>query len=51
MPDHYCPDCGQADYDCRCNEGKCSTCGDELLPEELEAGRDQCFDCYLAEQD
>lgn len=29
MPDHYCPDCGYVDYDCRCDE-RCPDCGDSI---------------------
>jgi hypothetical protein len=47
----HCERCGQVYYDCRCDEGKCSSCGEELTREEREADRDECFDCYLATND
>lgn len=51
MTDHYCEECGRADYDCICNEGKCISCDGKLDKAAIEADRDQCFECYLEEQD
>jgi hypothetical protein len=31
MADHYCKDCGAPEYDCRCDEGKCISCGTYLV--------------------
>lgn len=36
---------------CTCDAGKCCTCGCKLAKEEIEAGRDQCFDCFCIDQD
>jgi hypothetical protein len=30
MPDHYCPDCGHVDYDCRGHNDYCPDCGDAI---------------------
>jgi hypothetical protein len=32
------------------DEGKCFSCGCELDEEAIEAGREQCFDCYFEAQ-
>jgi hypothetical protein len=47
----HCPDCGLVEYACTCDDGKCCTCGCKLCKEEIEAGREQCFDCYCIDQD
>jgi hypothetical protein len=31
--------------------GKCFSCGCKLDEEAIEAGREQCFECYLVDQD
>ncbi len=31
-------------------EHMCISCGDELTSEAIDAGRDQCFDCYAEHQ-
>jgi hypothetical protein len=46
-----CEECGRLAYDCICDEGKCFSCGCKLGKEAIEAGRDQCFECYCEEQD
>jgi hypothetical protein len=47
-----CDECGQVEYACTCeDEGICCTCGGKLTEEEIEADRDQCFECYCVEQD
>jgi hypothetical protein len=51
VPDHYCEDCGNVEYECKCNEGMCVSCGTPLTKDEEEAGRDECFDCYLVRED
>jgi hypothetical protein len=51
VPDHYCEGCGNVDNECRCDAGCCSTCGEPLSAESLELDRDQCFDCYLSDND
>jgi hypothetical protein len=30
MPDHYCPDCDEAEADCRCGHDICPDCGDAI---------------------
>jgi hypothetical protein len=30
MPDHYCPDCGEVTYECRCGQDICPDCGDAI---------------------
>jgi hypothetical protein len=45
-----CGDCGRVAYDCISHEGKCFSCGCKLDKEEIEAGRDQRFDCYCIKQ-
>jgi hypothetical protein len=30
MPDHYCPDCDQVTYECRCGQDICPDCGDAI---------------------
>ena len=44
-------ECGHVEYACICQEGKCFSCGCKLDKEEIEAGREQCFDCYCIDQD
>jgi hypothetical protein len=44
-------ECGHVEYPCICQEGKCFSCGCKLDKEEIEAGREQCFDCYCIDQD
>jgi hypothetical protein len=44
-------ECGHVEYACICLEGKCFSCGCKLDKEEIEAGREQCFDCYCIDQD
>jgi hypothetical protein len=29
------------------DETICQDCGEKLSPEEIDAGRDLCFECYL----
>ena len=33
------------------DDGKCISCSCKLDKAAIEAGRDQCFECYLEEQD
>jgi hypothetical protein len=44
-------ECGHVEYACICQEGKCFSCGCTLDREEIDAGREQCFDCYCIDQD
>jgi hypothetical protein len=30
MADHYCPDCDEAEVDCRCGQDICPDCGDAI---------------------
>jgi hypothetical protein len=34
----------------QCDESVCFSCGCKLDEEAIEAGREQCFDCYFAAQ-
>jgi hypothetical protein len=46
----HCAKCGRVEYDCICDEAVCCTCGRKLADEEIDAGRDQCFDCYCIDR-
>lgn len=41
----------QADADAVRDAGYCHDCGEKLSRDERESGRDECFDCYLHNQD
>jgi hypothetical protein len=30
MPDHYCSDCDEVTYECRCGHDVCPDCGDPI---------------------
>jgi hypothetical protein len=46
----HCERCGVVEYACTRDDGKCFSCGRKLDEDEIEAGRDQRFDCYCIEQ-
>ena len=46
----HCEKCNEPEYACTCHEGECLSCGCKLDAEEIECGRDECFDCYCARQ-
>jgi hypothetical protein len=46
-----CALCERLQYECVFSAGKCCGCGEELEEEAIEAGREQCFECYCEAQD
>lgn len=46
-----CGECGESVYFCTCWQGTCLSCGAPLPEEEREAGRDECFGCYMERND
>jgi hypothetical protein len=46
-----CEVCNRLEYECSCSDGICADCGCELSQEEIDSGRDTCFDCYCDQQD
>jgi hypothetical protein len=46
-----CETCGNAERYCVCNDGRCTSCGEPLDKDAIDAGRDECFDCHLYRND
>ena len=44
-------ECGHVEYACIARKENALDCGCKLDKEEIEAGRERCFDCYCIDQD
>jgi hypothetical protein len=50
-PRPRCVECGNVGCACTCSDGRCTGCGEMLDKDELAAGRDECWLCYLHRHD